>query len=927
MPGGKLLVHDENGNEISSGDLVRERTLLTLTAEPNEHWYVTGWTGCSNGQTGSAGDEAAVKICRVHMPNGLLTVSVIFSAVSGRVLYERAVSGIEDGNLVVVGQLTAFSGGAVVVNGQLLDVGELLTMEATPERDYYVESWGGPCAGIGEVGTAEDADRVKGCVVTVFGGMGQIRANFASKQREEVDPTIKDDTVTIVVVDPGPPVMTMTLTGPTNVVVGRTIIIVANPDDGMCVSEWTGACGGGVGETGCIGEAEERKKCVLVVTPGLDLDDINPVYVPSPKLFHVGYRSEGMGTVSAYSERAVPTPGGFASGGAVMEDARVSFLAVPDAGYYVGSWSGVCAGAAIGDKTAPGPDTGGRTCHWVADRNATGADEVVARFVLAPREEYTREEIDVALPQNRTATRGAVVGYQGVILTVTAGAGSSLTFVPASSGGLEVDARGVVRSQGSVDRPLRGEFTAVLVRVDREPRDVALTVEVSPVRPPAPPDAVVVLEGSDLPGSEQERPFGYRSGGVFSQRSHADDAYFNVDENTGAITGSPPEGIYTVPIEFTHPGFAGVIRLDAVFRVVGQQDGVSFTQLNPGIIYLADNLQSGTEIHRMTPDGPDVEITKVNGRDRPSAVGTVRPIIDNGMVIFELNRNVGDTRVSGGDFELEETSKTTGTKIRSSFGKVEVQGIGDRIGVRHLATEGLSGALARDYLLAVGLPANRIANPDIPAFADVTVVNFTGSPEAMNALTLEGPYQTDVYARTDLAAGGYALTLTVRSRNGGFIGDQKFELTVSVQRQNAVRLVLSDAIPLTSPVVYASPDYVGTGYSVSLGANFEFYLDPSALGGTGDFAVEQGDRVDNRRVAFSSRLVRALGDENRTARVRVPISCVAPKRCSNTLRPVIDIAYRLVSASVQPLGTIPAGRRLSGRRWRRRALKAGCLKS
>ena len=65
--------------------------------------------------------------------------------------------------------------------------------------------------------------------------------------------------------------------------VGRTIIIQADPDDGMCVLGWTGACAG-VGETGCIGEADERKQCVLVVTPGLDLEAINPVYAPRPTI-------------------------------------------------------------------------------------------------------------------------------------------------------------------------------------------------------------------------------------------------------------------------------------------------------------------------------------------------------------------------------------------------------------------------------------------------------------------------------------------------------------------------------------------------------------------------------------------------------------------------------------------------------------------
>ena len=90
---------------------------------------------------------------------------------------------------------------------------------------------------------------------------------------------------------------------PSDVIIGRTIIILATPDDGMCVSGWTGACAGvgetdceadehrpgqpaaaAVGKTGRAGEADERKQCVLVVTPGLDLEAINPVYAPRPTI-------------------------------------------------------------------------------------------------------------------------------------------------------------------------------------------------------------------------------------------------------------------------------------------------------------------------------------------------------------------------------------------------------------------------------------------------------------------------------------------------------------------------------------------------------------------------------------------------------------------------------------------------------------------
>ena len=923
-PGGNLVVHNAAGEEIRSGDLVEERTQLTLTAEPeDDNWYVAGWTGCDKGQTGSSGDGAAVKRCVLHMPGDLLSVSVSFGAASGRVLYQRVATDLVNGELAVVGLLSAFSGGVSVANGALLEVGTALTMEAVPHDDFYVESWSGPCAGIGEVGDASSPDRVKECVLTVFGGMGEIGANFASKPRETVDPTTKDDSVTIVVVVPDPDnppdgVLTMTLTGPTDVPVGRTIIISANPDDGMCVSEWTGACGGGVGETGCIGEADEQKTCVLVVTPGLDLDEINPVYIPSPNLYRVSYRGDGMGTVSAYSERAVPVPGDLASGGAVMENARVSFLAVPAAGYYVAGWSGVCAGAPIGSKTAQGPLLGGQTCHWVADRDATGADEAVARFDLAPREPYKQPEIDAALPEQRRASRGAVVGYEGVILTVTTRDGSSsLEFVPSSSGGLEVDANGVVRSQGPVTRLLVGEFSAELSSANRDPLEVELDVRVSAVRPPANPEPLKALVGGAVSGPALDRPFGYESDGRFDLLSNT---YFSVDENTGAITGNaapnnPPAGEYTLTIEFTHPDLAGKILLEAEVRIFSAESGVPAGQLNPGVIYLANDFPSLTEFHRMDPDGANIEITEVGGGRQLRDRGAIRAIVDSDGLSFVLNRGLSAGEEAEGVFEFVETNTNTGGKTTVTV-TVEVRGLGSEVGIVHEVTEGLPGALAGDHLLFASLPVDRTADPDIPGFADIEVVNFTGDAAALAALTLGAPYQTNISARENLAAGGfrptvYALTLTVRSRNGEFFGDQRLLLTVSVKLQDAVRLLLSDATGLeTSPVVYAAPDYAGAGLLVSLGANLEFYsADPAAVGGGADFSVVQGAEVDGKKVAFTSQLLRALGDSEKTARVRMSIRCVAPKRCSPSVlyRQLMNIVYRPASAPDQPRGTIPAG--------------------
>ena len=97
------------------------------------------------------------------------------------------------------------------------------------------------------------------------------------------------------------------------------------------------------------------------------------------------------------------------------------------------------------------------------------------------------------------------------------------------------------------------------------------------------------------------------------------------------------------------------------------------------------------------------------------------------------------------------------------------------------------------------------------------------------------------------------------------------------------------------------------------GANLEFSADPVALDAGANFAVEPGAEVNarGRKVAFSSRLLQALGGEERTARVRVRINCVAPKNCFGSLNQVMEIAYRPALSLIQPLGRIPAGEAIS----------------
>ena len=146
-------------------------------------------------------------------------------------------------------------------------------------------------------------------------------------------------------------------------IVGRTIIIQADPDDGMCVSGWTGACAG-VGDTGCVGEADEQKQCVLVVTPNLDLDAINPVYAPLPTILAT--------VVDVPVTTAPPSPATVAAtlecaGGTLPAEGRtqdeLDFEFLTAASRHSGWTSDICdwlrRGANINAKSKPGWDKRG----------------------------------------------------------------------------------------------------------------------------------------------------------------------------------------------------------------------------------------------------------------------------------------------------------------------------------------------------------------------------------------------------------------------------------------------------------------------------------------------------------------------------------------------------------------------------------------
>ena len=190
---------------------------------------------------------------------------------------------------------------------------------------------------------------------------------------------------------------------PSDVIIGRTIIILATPDDGMCVSGWTGACAGvgetdceadehrpgqpaaaAVGKTGRAGEADERKQCVLVVTPGLDLEAINPVYAPRPTILAtvvntpVTTAPPSPATVAATLECAGGT---LPAEGRTQEELDFEFLTASSR--HFGWTSDICEwlrrGANVNAKSKPGWDKRG---DWRVAKGKSGHTALHLPYLL-----------------------------------------------------------------------------------------------------------------------------------------------------------------------------------------------------------------------------------------------------------------------------------------------------------------------------------------------------------------------------------------------------------------------------------------------------------------------------------------------------------------------------------------------------------------
>ena len=950
LDGGGISVFAADGAVLTSGATVTQSQLLTATAYPDLGRYVSGWTGCDDGDSDVGSDaDRTPKNCVFYMPASNWNVGASFTAAQ-EVLRYTAQSFDPANNNALAGVLSAVSEGKDVANGTLLNFGVQVTLTALPIGSYFVEAWTGPCRnGVGEVGAEGEQDKTKQCVISITPGQGNIAAVFVKEPEVALPPTT--DVIPPEVLPPPPPgedpvvpsivVVTLSPEGvpitvtlspdvETNIPAGNTLAIKFPPVPNYCIDRWTGACEE-VGETGCVGEDDEEKQCELVVTDEIADDLANgriyPIWVPRPTLYQITHSPTGGGVVSLHSERALPVegyaPGDFPNGGRIYKGGRVEFTAIPNSGYYVERWTGVCSGSVPGSADDGTP----KTCDWFPRRDLTG--EVIVRFGRMPLTPFTPEERVAALPENRQAVYAAVENFTGIVATITARTpGVSLVFLPSAGDGLAVNRDGVLRVRAPLIQTFLHQFTATVASDSQEPERVLLQARVDPVYHPGPPAPIVVETGGNFPDRPQTKPSGYATGGTFTEVGATP---FDVDADDGAISASPfpPAGEYTVAIDFTHPEFVGALRYETPIRIITAETGVPSARLNPGRIYVAQTLPSRSEFYRLSADGSNIILTN---RSPGTAVNRIRATQDGEDIYFSVSNTPLDTNVYSATFEMDEWNTQTNQQVRRLTVDIAFQRMStDRNAVVTIVVTGGTPAAAEGAFLGLirVIPADG-ANPPIPGFNAVSVsVPSNVQPLTNRNLTLAGMFNHELRAGANLTANAsqnnnqiYALSnLPVTARDGSFVGTHQVRFRVEVVTPPPDPLApdtIFEDVSVDSPIVHVAPGYSGFGVEISLKALSRFTTAPNHYDGDSDssndlFAVEYDETESDAR--FRSILLTMMGDTELRTGVRFAVSCVSPRRCAPTSLPFRSanpfyITYRPIRSEVQPEGRVPVGTRV-----------------
>ena len=263
-------------------------TEIIFTATPvNQDHYLQAWTGaCSpnenpdaNSQAGGPGDNVA-KTCRIALrdcdePGCGGNVGAIFEPERDVIVNPPAPPPNTD-DLVLV-TVDPETGMTITLNpGDTLPEGRTIVIVVTPGAGYCVDSWLGPCAGVGETGCVGEASETKECRLPVTPGLEM------------------DLPSAVPVVVPQPPLQAVIFSsrGPGTLSAGSSeavpvggsfasggkvrrgylVSFVAEPAPGHYLSAWEGDClGNSIGNENETGPVEGREDCQVSATRDLNV--------------------------------------------------------------------------------------------------------------------------------------------------------------------------------------------------------------------------------------------------------------------------------------------------------------------------------------------------------------------------------------------------------------------------------------------------------------------------------------------------------------------------------------------------------------------------------------------------------------------------------------------------------------------------------
>ncbi|MCY4561214.1 MAG: BspA family leucine-rich repeat surface protein, partial [Flavobacteriaceae bacterium] len=264
-----------DGGSITENQSVEHGESVSITATPDTGYQIESWGGTCGTLTesGNSASFTASKDC---------TISVTFEKVSYTIT------------------TSAGDGGSITEN-QSVEHGESVSITATPDTGYQIESWGGTCGTFSADDLEVSFKVTKDCEITANLKQKELTTSLQNLEKESYTITTSSGTGGSITEDQ-------------SVEHGESASITATPDTGYQIESWGGTCGT-LTESGNSASFTASKDCTISVT-----------------FEKVSYTI----TTSAGAN------GSITENQSVEHGESVSITATPDTGYQIESWGGTC---------------------------------------------------------------------------------------------------------------------------------------------------------------------------------------------------------------------------------------------------------------------------------------------------------------------------------------------------------------------------------------------------------------------------------------------------------------------------------------------------------------------------------------------------------------------------------------------------------